>query len=402
MELEDRQECMQLCLYILMKLMTEKQTYHIVELGKNSTRRDYSKVSGKLELPNLVEIQTESFKWFVEEGIKEVFEDIYPIQNYSGNIRLKYIDYTFGEPKYSISESKYRVVNYAAPLRANMELEIYNEETGEVYTRKEEVFLGDFPMMTPTGTFIINGAERVIVSQIVRSPGAYFDVVNDDKTNKEVFDHEFIPSRGTWLELITDEKKTSNGRLINMSVDRKRKIISSILYKAIGFSLNLEKGEDAFDTTNVRKLLKAMGLHVYDDLITQNDEREFLNIYEAIFTSFLGGYEELVNTLETDKTKTGNEALIMMYENQKSDEVPTMDGAINLMNAKFFDHSVHHANDGLVSAHIFSGAFGYSEDNRRIALLSCCQDCFCPLKIVDVELAYSIVACFCFLKHFCR
>ena len=277
--------------------MTEKQTYHIVELGKNSTRRDYSKVSGKLELPNLVEIQTESFKWFVEEGIKEVFEDIYPIQNYSGNIRLKYIDYTFGEPKYSISESKYRVVNYAAPLRANMELEIYNEETGEVYTRKEEVFLGDFPMMTPTGTFIINGAERVIVSQIVRSPGAYFDVVNDDKTNKEVFDHEFIPSRGTWLELITDEKKTSNGRLINMSVDRKRKIISSILYKAIGFSLNLEKGEDAFDTTNVRKLLKAMGLHVYDDLITQNDEREFLNIYEAIFTSFLGGYEELVNTL---------------------------------------------------------------------------------------------------------
>ncbi len=317
--------------------MTEKQTYHIVELGKNSTRRDYSKVSGKLELPNLVEIQTESFKWFVEEGIKEVFEDIYPIQNYSGNIRLKYIDYTFGEPKYSISESKYRVVNYAAPLRANMELEIYNEETGEVYTRKEEVFLGDFPMMTPTGTFIINGAERVIVSQIVRSPGAYFDVVNDDKTNKEVFDHEFIPSRGTWLELITDEKKTSNGRLINMSVDRKRKIISSILYKAIGFSLNLEKGEDAFDTTNVRKLLKAMGLHVYDDLITQNDEREFLNIYEAIFTSFLGGYEELVNTLETDKTKTGNEALIMMYENQKSDEVPTMDGAINLMNAKFFD-----------------------------------------------------------------
>ena len=317
--------------------MTEKQTYHIVELGKNSARRDYSKVSGKLELPNLVEIQTDSFKWFVEEGIKEVFEDIYPIQNYSGNIRLKYIDYKFGEPKYSISESKYRVVNYAAPLRANMELEIYNEETGEVYTRKEEVFLGDFPMMTPTGTFIINGAERVIVSQIVRSPGAYFDITNDDKTNKEIFDHEFIPSRGTWLELITDEKKTSNGRLINMSVDRKRKIISSILYKAIGFSLNLEKGEDAFNTANIKKLLRAMGLDVYDDLINQNNDREFLNIYEAIFTSFLGGYEEIANTLEADKTKTTNEALILMYENQKSDEVPTMDGAINLMNAKFFD-----------------------------------------------------------------
>ena len=156
--------------------MTEKQTYHNVELGKHSTRRDYSKVSGKLELPNLVEIQTDSFKWFVEEGIKEVFEDIYPIQNYSGNIRLNFIDYEFGEPKYSVRESKYREVNYAAPLKAKMELEIINEETGEVFTKFEEVFLGEFPMMTETGTFIINGAERVIVSQIVRSPGAYFDI----------------------------------------------------------------------------------------------------------------------------------------------------------------------------------------------------------------------------------
>ena len=317
--------------------MTEKQTYHNVELGKHSTRRDYSKVSGKLDLPNLVEIQTDSFKWFVEEGIKEVFEDIYPIQNYSGNIRLKFIDYEFCEPKYTVTESKYREVNYAAPLKAKMELEIINEETGELFTKFEEVFLGEFPMMTETGTFIINGAERVIVSQIVRSPGAYFDIASDEKTGKEIFDNELIPSRGTWLEFVTDEKKTTTGRLLNMSVDRKRKILSTILFKAIGFSLNLEKGEDAFNVSRIKKLLTAMNLNIYDDLINQNDDREFLNIYEAIYTSFLGGYEEITNTLQADKAKTCNEALITMYENQKSDEVPTMDGAVNLMNAKFFD-----------------------------------------------------------------
>ncbi len=317
--------------------MTETQSYHIVELGKHSTRRDYSKVSGSLELPNLVEIQTDSFKWFVEEGIKEVFEDIYPIQNFSKNIRLKLLDYEFGEPKYSVSESKYREVNYAAPLKAKMELEMISEETGELINKFEEVYLGEFPMMTPTGTFIINGAERVIVSQIVRSPGAYFDTQSDDKTGKEIYDSELIPARGTWLEFLTDDKKNNLGRVLNMSVDRKRKILSTILFKAIGFSLNLEKGEDAFDVAGIKTFLKAMGLHVYDDLINRNDDREFLNIYEAIYTSFLGGYEDLINTLQSDRTRTTTESLIAMYENQKSDEVPTMDGAVTLMNAKFFD-----------------------------------------------------------------
>ena len=115
--------------------MAEKQTYHIVESGRHSTRRDYSKVSGKLQLPNLVEIQTDSFRWFIEEGIKEVFQDIYPIQNYGGNIRLNFIDYEFGEPKYSVSESKYREANYCAPLKARMQLEMVNEETGELFTK---------------------------------------------------------------------------------------------------------------------------------------------------------------------------------------------------------------------------------------------------------------------------
>lgn len=314
-----------------------KQTYKTVESGKHSTRRDYSKVSGNLELPNLVEVQTDSFRWFITEGIKEVFDDIYPIQNYSGNIRLKLLNYEFGEPKFSVAETKYREEDYRAPLKANMELEIIDEDTGEVITRKEEVFLGDFPMMTPTGTFIINGAERVIVSQIVRSPGAYFDTQTDDKTGRETFSGELIPSRGTWLEFLTDDKKNALGRIMNMSVDRKRKILSTILLKCIGFSLNLEKGEDGFDVEKVKTFLRSMGLKVYDDLINSNEDREFLNIYEAVYTSFLGAYEELTNTLQADKTKTMDAALLEMHKNQKQDEVPTVEGAANLMNAKFFD-----------------------------------------------------------------
>ena len=316
--------------------MKETQSYQIKALGKQ-TRRDYSKVSGSLELPYLVEVQTDSFAWFTKEGIKEVFEDIYPIQNYSGNIRLKLLDFEFGEPKYSVSESKYREINYSAPLKANMELEIIDEDTGEVLTKKEEVFLGDFPMMTPTGTFVINGAERVVVSQIVRSPGAYFDVQVDDKTGKEMYDGELIPSRGTWLEFLTDDKKNAYGRLMNMSVDRKRKILSTLLFKTIGFSLNMEKGEDAFSTDRIKKFLEAFGLPVYEDLINQNDDREFLNIYEALYTSFFGPYEEIVNTLQADKTKTTDQAMLEMHKNQKQDEVPTVEGAASLMNAKFFD-----------------------------------------------------------------
>lgn len=317
--------------------MKENKSYHIIESGRHSTRRDYSKVSGALELPNLVEIQTDSFKWFKETGVKEVFEEIYPIQNYGGNIRLKLLSYEFRDPKYDVRESRYREINYSAPLYANMELEIVNEETGEVLNKKEEVFLGDFPMMTPTGTFVINGAERVIVSQIVRSPGAYFDITSDDKTGRDIFDGELIPSRGTWLEFVTDDKKNALHRIMNMSVDRKRKILSTILLKTIGFSLNVEKGEDTFSTDRAKKFLNALGLHVYEDLINNNGDREFLNIYEAIYTSFFGGYEEITNTLQADKTKTLNEALIEMHKNQKQDEVPTFEGASTLMNAKFFD-----------------------------------------------------------------
>ena len=318
--------------------MENKQTYHVVHYGNKATRRDYSKVSSGLDLPDLVEIQTAAFDWFLRDGIKEVFDDVYPISNYAGNIRLKFLDYEFGEPKYSISECKYREVNYSAPLKGKMELEVMDPETGEVITKNEEVFLGDFPLMTPTGTFIINGAERIIVSQIVRSPGAYFDIESEERPGRDTYKCELIPSRGTWLEFMSDDKKAALGRILNVSIDRRRKVLSSILFKAIGLSLNLERGENAFDTTNMKKFLKALNLPVNSDVIVPEEEREFQNDYMLLYTAIFGNYEEVRNTLAADKTKTKNEALLTVYENQRADEIATIDGAITLMDAKFFDY----------------------------------------------------------------
>ena len=314
----------------------ENKSYRIVECGKKSTRRDYSKVSGKLELPNLVEIQTNSFKWFTKQGIKEVFEEIYPIENYGKNIKLNFVSYHFEKPKYNAEESMYRECNYAAPLYADMELEVTNPETGEVVTKTEEVFLGDFPLMTETGTFIINGAERVIVSQIVRSPGAYFSDSYDEKTGRQNYACELIPSRGTWLEFLTEQKKTTNGRLINVAIDRRRKVLFSILFKAIGMSLNLEVNEDTRDTTQMETFLKALG-RKWDDVAVDPEEGEYKNLYLLMYTAFFGKYEEIENSLISDKVKTTQEALLSFYENQRTDEIPTLDGSISLMQAKFFD-----------------------------------------------------------------
>ena len=320
-----------------MACMDTNKAYHILECGKKATRRDYSKVSGKLELPNLVEIQTNSFKWFIRQGIQEVFEEIYPIENYGKNIKLNFLRYHFAQPKYNAEESMYRECNYAAPLYAEMELEITDPDTGEVVTKNEEVYLGDFPLMTETGTFIINGAERVIVSQIVRSPGAYFSESYDEKTGKQNYACELIPSRGTWLEFMTEQKKTSNGRTINVSIDRRRKILFTILFKAIGMSLNLEVNENTTDTTQMEIFLKAMGRN-WDEVATDPENREYMNLYLLLYTAFFGKYEEIENTLLNDKVKTTQEALLSFYENQRSDEIPTLNGSITLMQAKFFDH----------------------------------------------------------------
>lgn len=317
--------------------MDKNQAYRVINLGKKAKRRDYSKVSGSLELPNLVEIQTNSFKWFQDEGIREVFEEIYPIQNYSGTIKLKFLDYEFSEPKYSAGEAKIREANYASLLKAKMELEIVDSTTGEVITKYEDVYFGDMPLMTETGTFVINGAERVIVSQIVRSPGAYYSIGTEEKTGKETYNSELIPSRGTWLEFMSDSKKSALGRLLNMSIDRKRKILSTILFKSVGLGLNYEHNEDAFDTTSFKTFLSALNLVVNDELEIDGDQREYLNLYLLLYTAFFGNYEEIVNTLQADKVRTTNEALLSVYENQRSDEVPTLDGSISVMNAKFFD-----------------------------------------------------------------
>ncbi len=334
--------------------MEKNKTYRVLEFGNKAKRRDYSKVSGSLELPDLVEIQTDSFDWFKNEGIQEVFQEIYPITNYTGNIRLNFLKYEFAEPKYSVPECKEREANFAAPLKATMMLEMTNPTTGEITERHEEVFLGEFPLMTDTGTFIINGAERVIVSQIVRSPGAYYDsfyMKDKDANLEEVYKSELIPSRGTWLEFMTAFKKTSTPQVtytgentsqatsdfhLNVSIDRKRKILSTILFKAIGFSLDLERGEDAFDTSAFKIFLQALNLPVYD-LFMEVEPSEFLNIYLLLYTAFFGEYPEVINTLVSDKVKTTKEALYEIYNNQRSDEIATEEGAINLMRAKFFD-----------------------------------------------------------------
>ncbi len=318
--------------------MKKNQSYKLSKFGNKAVRRDYSKVSGELDLPNLVEIQTDSFKWFQQEGIKEVFDEIYPIMNYSESIKLEFINYDFGVPKYDVLECKIREANYAAPLKAKMKLSILDSQTGEVIEKFEDVFLGDFPLMSESGTFIVNGAERVIVSQIVRSPGAYYEIVPEDKGQKDVYQSELIPSRGTWLELLSDSKKQALGRIINMRVDRKRKILSSVLLKAIGLSLDFAKGEDALETGDFKRFLEAMNLPVLEDVEVINEPREFLNNYILLYNALFGNYEEITNTLVADKIKTTQEALLSVYENQRSDEVATYDGAVNLMNAKFFDH----------------------------------------------------------------
>ena len=258
---------------------------HTTTAKSKITRRNYSRISGSLELPNLVEIQTNSYKWFKEVGIKEVFDDIYPITNFNETLSLEFVDCAFDEPKYSVNESKDRDANYAAPIRATLRL--INSGTGEI--KEQEVFMGDFPLMTDSGTFIINGAERVIVSQLVRSPGAYFaDAI--DKSGKTVFEGSIIPSRGTWLEFENDAKD-----VLNVRIDRNRKIPGTVLLRALGLSSN----EDIIDV--------------------------------------FGDHEFILNTLAKDNTTNTEEALIEIYNKLSPGEPATLEGATSLLYTRFFD-----------------------------------------------------------------
>ncbi|WP_373231643.1 DNA-directed RNA polymerase subunit beta [Cohnella sp.] len=257
---------------------------HLVQYGRR-TRRSYARINEVLDVPNLIEIQQQSYQKFLDEGLREIFQDISPISDFTGNLVLEFIDYSLGEPKYSVDEAKERDVTYAAPLRVKVRL--LNKETGEV--KEQEVFMGDFPLMTETGTFIINGAERVIVSQLVRSPSVYFST-KVDKNGKKNYTATVIPNRGAWLELETDAKD-----IIYVRIDRTRKIPVTVLLRSLGF------GTDA-------EILDLLG---QDDYIR--------------------------NTLEKDNTDSTEKALIEIYERLRPGEPPTLENARSLLIARFFD-----------------------------------------------------------------
>jgi DNA-directed RNA polymerase subunit beta len=258
-------------------------------------RKSFSRLKHVLDLPNLIDIQKASFSWFLEEGLRETIDDISPIEDYTGTLAVEFGDYKFGEPPISIQECREKDLTYQAPL--NMTVRFVNKETGEI--REQNVFMGDFPMMTEFGTFIINGTERVIVTQLVRSPGAYLMEPKD--ATKQVFTANLMPSRGSWLELEIDKKGVVYAR-----IDRKRKLPITTLLRALpeedpstGFKL---------DTSSNEAILKLF------------DNSPFI-----------------VNTLEKDPSETEEEALIEVFKKQRPGEPPTLDNARNLLKALFFD-----------------------------------------------------------------
>ncbi|MDD2519087.1 MAG: DNA-directed RNA polymerase subunit beta, partial [Bacilli bacterium] len=177
-------------------------SYTVKKFGDHRERRDYAKTKNAIELGNLLEIQKKSYNWFMNEGIKEVFEDIFPVESFTGNLSLEFGDFYFEEPRYSIKGCKERYATYASPIKVAARL--FNHETGEI--KEQDIYLGDMPIMSETGTFIINGAERVIVSQLVRSPSVYFVKDIDKKNGRVIISGQVIPSKGTWLEYETDAR----------------------------------------------------------------------------------------------------------------------------------------------------------------------------------------------------
>ena len=259
--------------------------YKVKKSGDYRERRNFSMIKNSLELSNLLEIQKDSYQLFVTEGIGEVFKEFSPIESFSGSLSLEIGDYVLDTPRYSIKECKDRQITYAAPLKVQARL--FNNETGEV--KEQEIFFGDMPLMTDSGTFIINGAERVIVSQLVRSPSVYFSK-EIDKNGKPMFASKVIPTRGTWLEYETDAKD-----VLYVRIDRTRKV-------------------------PLTTLLRAFGLSSDEDILAMFDDHELLK-----------------NTLEKDSTKNTDEALIEIYEKLRPGEPITLDSAKNQLITRFFD-----------------------------------------------------------------
>jgi len=259
--------------------------YKVEKFGDHRERRTFSKTKNKLALMDLLEIQKKSYDWFLTEGIKEIFEDLFPVDSFTGNISLEFGDYSFDEPRYSIKESKERMVNFASPLK--VQARVFIHETGEV--KEQEIFLGDMPLMTDAGTFIINGVERVIVSQLVRSPSIYFKR-EIDKNGRHVISGEVIPNKGTWLEYELDARD-----VLYVRIDRTRKV-------------------------PITTFLRVLGLSNDEDIIELFGENQYL-----------------LNTLEKDSTKNIDEALIEIYEKLRPGEPATLDSAKNQMITRFFD-----------------------------------------------------------------
>ena len=252
------------------------------------SRKDFAKVGDFIEMPNLIKVQKDSYEWFVKEGLGEVLKDISPIEDYSGNLVLEFFDYYMEDKtKYSIEEAKERDASYQT--RLHVKVRLINRETGEI--KEQEIYLGDFPLMTDSGTFIINGAERVVVSQLVRSPGCYYAQEFDTKTGKRTYTSTVMPLRGAWLEYETD-----GNDIFYVRVDRTRKVPITTLLRAIGI--------------------------VSDDQIRE-----------------LFGDEELINaTIAKDPIKTQEEALIEIYKKLRPGELPTVDAARNLLDGLFYDN----------------------------------------------------------------
>ncbi len=292
-----------------------------ITLG-NNTRMTFSKINEVIDMPNLIEIQKDSYKWFVEEGLKEVFRDMSAITDYSGNLQLSFIDYRFDDkPKYDVAECKSRDTTYSAPLRVTARL--VNNETGEI--KESEVSMGDFPLMTESGTFVINGAERAIVSQLVRSPGVYFAVKADEKTGKKLFSSTIIPNRGAWLEY-----ETSVNDVLYVRIDKNRKLPLTTFIRALG--------------------------------LATNDQ----------IRSVFGEDERLAATLEADDTKSVEEALVEVYKKLRPSEPVTIEGAQTYLEQLFFD------------AHRYDiSPVGRYKYNKKLSLAARIKDAVLARPVID-------------------
>jgi DNA-directed RNA polymerase subunit beta len=281
---------------------------------KNLRKKSYARIPDVLDLPQLIEVQLQSFTVFRKEGLRELFEEISPIVSFNKNLELHFVGYRFDDPKYSEEECRERDITFASPLWVNVRL--VNKETGEI--QEQEVFMGDFPLMTKNGTFVINGAERVVVSQLIRSPGVYFTVDEDRATGRELAFAKLIPNRGAWLEF-----ETSKRDLVSVKVDRKRKLPVTVLLRAIQIV--------GLDEETLKEVMKNPSLSVEMGLGT---DEQLLDLFADVDTDVEHGY--IPTSIDKDPTKNAHEALLEFYKRLRPGDPPTIDNAANFLTSLLF------------------------------------------------------------------